>query len=459
MYNESSTLAILSRLINPVGALAALVIALALYDEPLDGYYIVLGIIAFFLSAQLFEDISLMQPCGNFRPLSGFVSILIAWSMTVGALAFLGYVTQLQDHFSMEVMQLWVLATPFILFAAHALTRLYIRQAYEHGQTRQAVIIGANELGLRLFQRLRNNDCLLTRTLGFFDDRAPDRLAPDARALFLGHPREIHDYINTHRVEVIYIALPISQKERITALLNHFKDTTASVYLVPDIFTYDLIQARIDQVGGVPVIAVLETPFISINAFNKRVTDVVLASLILLAISPLLLLIAIAVKLSSPGPVIFKQRRYGLNGEEIVVYKFRSMTVCEDGANVKQATKQDSRLTPIGAFLRKSSLDELPQFINVLQGRMSIVGPRPHAVAHNEMYRKLIPGYMLRHKVKPGITGWAQVNGLRGETDTLEKMAARVQYDLNYMRKWSLSFDLMIIAKTVWLVFKDSKAY
>jgi len=459
MYNESSTLAVLGRLINPVGILFTLIIALRLFGEPIDGYYMVLGIITFFLSAQLFEDISLMQPCGRFRPLSGFVSIVIAWGLTIGAILFLGYVTDLADRFDQSVMLTWFGVTPFFLFISHVLMRWYIRQAYEHGQARQALIIGANELGLRLMHRMQNNDCLLTRSLGFFDDREPERLSEDVKPLFLGHPRQLQEYIRNNRVDVIYIALPISQKDRITSLLNHLKDTTASVYLVPDIFTYDLIQARIDQVGGVPVIAVLETPFLSIHAFNKRVTDLFLSGLILTLIFPLLLMIALTVKLTSPGPIIFKQRRYGLNGEEIVVYKFRSMSVCEDGSQVTQATKKDSRITPVGGFLRKTSLDELPQFINVLQGRMSIVGPRPHAVAHNEMYRKLIPGYMLRHKVKPGITGWAQVNGLRGETDTLEKMAARVQYDLNYMRNWSLSLDLMIIAKTVWLVFKDAKAY
>ena len=166
-----------------------------------------------------------------------------------------------------------------------------------------------------------------------------------------------------------------------------------------------------------------------------------------------------AVKYTSPGPVIFKQRRYGLDGEEIIVYKFRSMTVCEDGPHIPQARKNDNRFTPIGAFLRKSSLDELPQFFNVLQGRMSIVGPRPHAVAHNEQYRKLIKGYMLRHKVKPGITGWAQVNGLRGETQTLDKMQARVRYDLDYLRHWSLGLDLKIILMTIGVVFKDQYAY
>jgi putative colanic acid biosynthesis UDP-glucose lipid carrier transferase len=195
------------------------------------------------------------------------------------------------------------------------------------------------------------------------------------------------------------------------------------------------------------------------NGMLKSASDFVLASLILLLISPLLLALAVGVKLSSPGPVLFRQRRYGLDGRQITVYKFRTMTVQEDGEQVKQATRDDERITPFGRFLRRSSLDELPQFINVLQGRMSIVGPRPHAVAHNEMYRKLINGYMVRHKVKPGITGWAQINGLRGETDTVEKMRQRIEYDLGYLRNWSLRLDLHIILKTVLLIFRDGRAY
>jgi putative colanic acid biosynthesis UDP-glucose lipid carrier transferase len=157
--------------------------------------------------------------------------------------------------------------------------------------------------------------------------------------------------------------------------------------------------------------------------------------------------------------VIFRQRRYGLDGREIIVYKFRSMTTLDDGAQVEQARQHDPRITPLGAFLRRTSLDELPQFVNAIQGRMSIVGPRPHAVAHNELYRKLIKGYMLRHKVRPGITGWAQVNGYRGETETLEKMKARIDCDLEYLRNWSLRLDLFIIAKTVWVILKKDAAY
>jgi len=209
-----------------------------------------------------------------------------------------------------------------------------------------------------------------------------------------------------------------------------------------------------DHVGGLPVLAVCETPFYGVNGIVKRVSDIVLATLILILIAPLLAAIALAVKLSSPGPAIFRQRRYGLNGQEVVVYKFRSMTVAEDGAVVRQATKNDARVTRLGAFMRRTSLDELPQFVNVIQGRMSIVGPRPHAVAHNEMYRKLIKSYMIRHKVRPGITGWAQVNGLRGETETVEKMRARIEYDLDYLRNWSLGLDLKIIWQTIFVVFK-----
>jgi putative colanic acid biosynthesis UDP-glucose lipid carrier transferase len=231
------------------------------------------------------------------------------------------------------------------------------------------------------------------------------------------------------------------------------------VYFVPDMFVTDLIQGRIDSVSGMPVLGVCDSPFSGVSGLVKRASDVIFSIAILAAISPLLLVLALCVKLSSPGPVIFKQRRYGLDGEDIVVYKFRSMTVTEDGDAIRQCAEHDGRLTPLGAFMRRTSLDELPQFINVLQGRMSIVGPRPHAVAHNELYRKLIKGYMQRHKVRPGLTGWAQVNGLRGETPTLERMQARIDHDLDYLRNWSLRLDLYIMAKTLWVVLKGQNAH
>jgi len=228
---------------------------------------------------------------------------------------------------------------------------------------------------------------------------------------------------------------------------------------VPHAFIFDLMHASWVQVGGQPVISIYETPFFGIDGSLKRLEDLVLSSLILVLISPLLLGLAIAIKLNSRGPVLFRQQRYGLDGQIVEVWKFRSMSVSEDGDHVQQARKGDSRVTSLGRFLRRTSLDELPQFINVLQGRMSIVGPRPHAVAHNEQYRRLIHGYMLRHKVRPGITGWAQINGWRGETDTLEKMAKRIEFDLHYMRTWSLLLDLRIIFLTLFKGFVGKNAY
>jgi putative colanic acid biosynthesis UDP-glucose lipid carrier transferase len=326
------------------------------------------------------------------------------------------------------------------------------------GMHKTAVIAGANDLGRRLAARLRASPLLGIRFAGYFDDRAPGRLQNVVPRDNLGALSALADYARSNTVDVIYIALPMASQPRILKLLEDLRDTTASIYFVPDIFVSDLIQARVDSIGGLPVVAVCESPFHGFNAVAKRVSDFCLAALILAGISPLMVAIALGVKLSSPGPVLFKQRRYGLDGKRIVIYKFRSMTVAEDGDVVRQVTRNDQRVTRFGAFLRRTSLDELPQFINVLQGRMSIVGPRPHAVAHNEMYRKLIRGYMIRHKVKPGITGLAQVNGLRGETDTVDKMKARIDYDLAYLRNWSLALDVRIILKTA-VVLLHKNAY
>jgi putative colanic acid biosynthesis UDP-glucose lipid carrier transferase len=320
------------------------------------------------------------------------------------------------------------------------------------------VIAGANDLGRKLAERLRD-PMLGTRVAGYFDDRGAGRLQNLPAAQNLGALAQLADFARAQRVDVIYIALPMASQPRILRLLEDLRDTTASIYFVPDIFVSDLIQARVDSIGGLPVVAVCESPFHGFNGVVKRISDVISAVLILALISPLLLAIAIGVKLSSPGPVLFKQRRYGLDGRKIVVYKFRSMTVAEDGDLVRQATRNDSRITRFGAFLRRTSLDELPQFINVLQGRMSVVGPRPHAVAHNELYRKLIRGYMIRHKVRPGVTGLAQVMGFRGETETVEKMKGRIEMDLTYLRNWSLLLDLQIILKTVVVVLGRQNAY
>jgi putative colanic acid biosynthesis UDP-glucose lipid carrier transferase len=384
----------------------------------------------------------------------------VNWLTIAFLLLFFAYAAQYLKYFSPNAIVAWLWFTPVSLVAANLLLRfaapaLIVMQ----GPRRRAVIAGMNEQGLMLARTIWQNKFISTEIAGFFEDRDPDRQAHDDRFPLLGSLNALPQFVRLHHINIIYLSLPMANQPRILNILDELKDTTASIYFVPDTFMTDLIQGNMGQIDGIPVVAVCETPFQGINGLLKRASDIVFSICILILISPLLLFIALAVKFTSPGPVIFKQRRYGLDGKEILVYKFRSMSVCEDGNKIVQAQKQDNRITPLGAFLRKSSLDELPQFLNVLQGRMSVVGPRPHAVAHNELYRKQIKGYMIRHKVKPGITGWAQVNGLRGETDTLEKMKDRIDFDLDYLRNWSLRFDTHIIFKTVLVVFKDQNAY
>ena len=326
-------------------------------------------------------------------------------------------------------------------------------------QQRTAVVVGAGALGVKVARAFKLRGAVGLNFMGYFDDRDDERVDANTAGQRLGKLRQVADFVREHGVNEIYITLPLGSQPRIVELMEQVQGTTASVFFVPDVFGISIIQGRLQDMNGVPVVGLCETPFTGTNQLVKRISDLVLASLILILVSPLLLAIAVGVKLSSPGPAVFRQRRNGLDGSEIVIYKFRSMRTQDNGSVVHQATKGDARITPFGAFLRRSSLDELPQFVNVLQGRMSIVGPRPHAVAHNEQYRQLIKAYMVRHKVKPGITGWAQINGHRGETDTIEKMQARVEYDLEYLRNWTLVLDLQIIVRTIKVVFFDRNAY
>ena len=422
-----------------------------------DGYlaprYVVLSLIVFALTFPGFA--SLAQPLGKV-----FRRIATNWFAISGLLFIFGYASGYLDYFDHGVLLTWWWVAPLSELTGHAALRLAAPKILElQGQQRRAIVAGMNAQGVELARRLRADPYSRVRVIGFFDDRVGERVNQQNEYSLLGKISALPAFAKKNAVDVIYISLPMASQPRILSLLDDLHDTTASVYFVPDIFVTDLIQGRMDSVGGLPVVAVCETPFTGFNGLIKRASDVVFSLLILALMSVPLLIMAFAVKLSSPGPVIFKQRRYGLDGREIIVYKFRTMTVSEDGTEIQQARKNDPRVTSVGRFLRKTSLDELPQFFNVLQGRMSIVGPRPHAVAHNEVYRKLIRGYMQRHKVKPGITGWAQVNGYRGETETLEKMKGRIDYDLDYLRNWSLRFDSYIIVRTIWVVLTERNAY
>jgi putative colanic acid biosynthesis UDP-glucose lipid carrier transferase len=335
-------------------------------------------------------------------------------------------------------------------------TRALLRDA---AQSRRAVIVGCTQASVELSKRLALHVELGISVAGFFDDRGSDRLGCAKHAQLLGRFEDVAAFVNTRDIDVIFVALAPGQVGRVRDLVHELGDTTASIYFLPDVSGFDCIQQRASEILGMPVVAMCETPFHGYRGLVKRLMDVTIAIGALVVLSPLLAAIAIAVKRGSPGPVLFRQRRYGLDGREINVYKFRTMTVCENGALVTQASRNDLRVTSIGKHLRRWSLDELPQLINVLQGTMSVVGPRPHAVAHNEEYRKLIKRYMVRHKVLPGITGLAQVRGCRGETARVEHMEARVLFDLEYMRRWSPMLDLEIILATAAAVIKTDNAY
>ncbi|HEX6572707.1 MAG TPA: undecaprenyl-phosphate glucose phosphotransferase [Steroidobacteraceae bacterium] len=388
------------------------------------------------------------------------VSVLVRWAALLAALLAIAYVTKFSAHYSRRIVLTWAFVTPAMLVAVNLFFHEWMRRLMCNPENaRRTVFAGYNEVSRSLARQLRMSGEYCMNVQGFFDDRGTDRLQPNRSDRMLGRLADLPSFVKQHNVEVIFISLPVGHLKRTTELLSQIRDTTASVYYAPDIVVYDLIQSRTGSINGIPVIAMCETPIYGFRFFAKRSTDVVLSSLALLMALPLLVAIAVAIKATSPGPVIFSQRRYGLNGEEIIVYKFRTMRVTEDGAEITQASRHDPRITMAGRILRKYSLDELPQLINVLQGRMSLVGPRPHAVAHNEMYRKLINGYMVRHKVLPGITGLAQVNGMRGETKSLEQMEARVRCDLEYLRNWSVGLDLQILAKTALRVWNDRAAY
>jgi putative colanic acid biosynthesis UDP-glucose lipid carrier transferase len=394
------------------------------------------------------------------RPLNAAVDIGTSWLALLAILLLCGYATRSLNLFEPNIVFWWAVVTPALLWLTYFSGRALLRRlAAQPENRRTAVVVGAGAQGVKVANAFRARGDIGLSFLGYFDDRADQRVDPDAMLMRLGSLRQVAEYVREHGVHEVYITLPLGSQPRIVELLEQVQGTTASVFFVPDVFGISIIQGRLQDMNGVPVVGLCETPFTGTNRLVKRIEEVVLASLILVLISPLLLAIAIGVRLTSPGPALFRQRRNGLDGEEIIVYKFRSMRTQDNGAVVPQATKDDPRITPFGAFLRRSSLDELPQFINVLQGRMSIVGPRPHAVAHNEMYRQLIKAYMVRHKVKPGITGWAQVNGHRGETETLDKMQARVEYDLEYLRNWSIGLDLVIILRTAKSVLVDGRAY
>lgn len=388
--------------------------------------------------------------------------VLLTWAYAMPVLLGIGLLTQYNAFVSYSSKLIWIFTTPLAIVVGRIALRKILQRLRTRGvNTRSFAVCGVNDLGIQLARNIETAPELGLRCVGFYDDRHVERTAdvPHELGRQIGDIEWLVQGARRGTVDIVYITFPMRAEDRIRKVLAQLADTTASVYIVPDFFVFELLHARWTNINGLPAVSVFENPLYGVDGLLKRTVDVVAGALMLAVAALPMLIVAWLVKRSSPGPVFFRQRRYGLDGREILVWKFRTMTCCDDGSNVRQATVNDDRVTGIGRFLRRTSLDELPQLFNVIEGTMSLVGPRPHASAHNERYRGEITGYMLRHKVKPGITGLAQVNGYRGETETLDKMEKRVACDHQYIREWSFWMDFKILFKTLAVVLRQQNAY
>jgi putative colanic acid biosynthesis UDP-glucose lipid carrier transferase len=401
----------------------------------------------------------------RWRPDEGFRRdigrVFTGWFVLLGALVFLLYATKTGSEFSRQWFGVWAVAGLVGLVVLRLALRVALRFLRRRGGlARPVAIVGAGGLGREIASRFAKSPELGFRVVAFYDDSVQLRGSSVVGIPVAGTLDDVAGDLSRRGIGQVWIALPLRAEDRMRTLLRVLAPHNVKLCFVPDIYGFQLLNHSFTEVCGLPVVNVTESPFAGLKGALKWLEDKLVALLVLAIIWPLLVLIALGVKLTSRGPVIFRQRRGGLDNRTITVWKFRTMEVHDELAHgsMPQATRGDPRVTRFGAFLRRTSLDELPQFINVLMGDMSIVGPRPHADWMDDFYRDKIPQYMLRSWIKPGITGWAQICGWRGETDELWKMEMRVQHDLYYIDHWSLGFDLYIIALTLFRL-RSPQAY
>jgi putative colanic acid biosynthesis UDP-glucose lipid carrier transferase len=452
----------IQRLADGAMIILAQILAHAVYLEPWRAQTMtvtVVGLLVYSLSA---EANGLYRPWRMESMLREIRNTLVAWLPVPLALLGFWFFTKTSTQYSRVAAFVWFVFAPLFLCTMRISVRVGLRILRAHGHNARCVaILGCTADADRLAEAFDKLPWLGLRLHGVYDDRSEERryVPKYPHMRFRGNSQDLLRECREGVVDVVYVALPLRAELRTAGILTMLSDTTAAVYLVADFLSYSLLAAQWTQVGDIPVVGVHDSPFSGIAGVVKRLEDLILGSAIVLFTAIPMICIAFAVKISSPGPIIFRQWRYGLSGRKIRILKFRTMKVCEDGPNIVQASKNDPRITRVGRFLRRTSLDEFPQFLQVVTGELSLVGPRPHAVAHNEQYRSLIHGYMLRHIVKPGITGWAQINGLRGETAELSQMTQRVEHDLEYIRNWNLMLDLKIIFRTIFGVVKGRNAW
>ncbi|MCW8996440.1 MAG: undecaprenyl-phosphate glucose phosphotransferase [Psychromonas sp.] len=455
-----NTYSFIYRLIDLLVLFGCMGLAIEFYGLTWEQEYIVGPLVVSVCFLYVAESFGLYRSwrVGHFSEMLLSFAVCITLSFFIALM--LAFLLKQSEYFPRNLILLWFLLSSLLSVLWRFLLRQYIKASHKAGlNIKRLVMIGATSSGNNFLEEVRNRDELGYQIVGVYDDRQPDRVFGDLHSEVAGKIEEAVTLARNGQIDMVFIALPLKAEKRIADILVRLGDTTVDVHYIPDFLISSLVRSRLANVGDIDVLSVFESPYLGAREWIKRTEDIIISCIILCLILVPLLIIAIAIKLTSPGPILFKQRRYGLHGEEIMVWKFRTMNVLENNDKVVQATKGDSRVTKFGNFLRRTSLDEFPQFFNVLTGSMSIVGPRPHAVAHNEEYRSKVRFYMLRHKVKPGVTGWAQINGWRGETDTLDKMENRVKFDLHYIKNWSLWLDLKIIFLTIFKGFTNPNAY
>jgi len=388
-------------------------------------------------------------------------SLFANWTMSAAIVVSSIVILNGADPLLGRIVVVWLALSLVIVAAWNVGVRLFLRYARYYGyDARRVGFVGANEMAAKLEKVFEKYPWAGMHVVGVFDDRkeSHDRVLAYSAAKVAGRSSDLVELARSGAVDIVYITLPMAAEKRIKEFVDHFADTTASIYYCPSVFSFDLMNARSDDVFGQPVISVIESPFTGHNRVLKRLEDWVLLLLLGPFVAVLAIAIAIAIRATSPGPALFRQSRHGLDGRKFLIWKFRTMYVDKCGAAFLQARRNDLRVTPLGRVLRATSLDELPQFFNVLKGDMSVVGPRPHPDTMNEDLRKQIYRYMIRHKVRPGITGLAQVNGFRGETETHDKMEKRIECDLEYIRNWSIWLDITILFRTVF-AFRGKHVY
>jgi putative colanic acid biosynthesis UDP-glucose lipid carrier transferase len=372
------------------------------------------------------------------------------------------------DNLSRLWLVYWAIATIVLLIITKMIVYSILRGLRREGFNQRAVaIVGGAPYGRFLIEQMRGRpEAGFSPVVLFDEDGTINHYEdPDAGDVIEGVPVE-RDYqrmiqlVRQRGIRELWLALPISKEKAIHRFVMDLRNDFVNIRFIPDVRSLTLFNQPMVELLGVPAINLAASPITDLRVLPKRVFDRLFALAALAALSPLMLAIAVMVKLSSPGPVFFRQKRKGIDGNQFEIYKFRSMKQHkEEAGKITQATRRDPRITAVGAFLRRTSLDELPQFINVLRGEMSVVGPRPHALEHDDIYKDLVKGYMHRYRIKPGITGWAQINGYRGETDRIEKMMGRVKLDLYYMQHWTFWLDIKIVVLTLWKGFAGSNAY